>query len=48
MLAAVEAAGVLHGNAETEVFSPAVMKAREFIERRRDWTRAHVPGPRGP
>ncbi len=33
MLAAVEAAGVLHGYAETEVFSPAVMKAREFIER---------------
>lgn len=33
MLAAVEAAGVMHGYAETEVFSPAVVKAREFIER---------------
>jgi predicted dehydrogenase len=33
MLDAVEAAGVLHGYAETEVFSPAVMKAREYIER---------------
>ena len=33
MLDAVRAAGVLHGYAETEVFSPAVMKAREFIER---------------
>jgi len=33
MLEAVRAAGVLHGYAETEVFSPAVMKAREFIER---------------
>ena len=30
---AVRAAGVLHGYAETEVFSPAVIKAREFIER---------------
>jgi len=33
MLDAVKAAGVLHGYAETEVFSPAVMKAREFIDR---------------
>lgn len=33
MLEAVRAAGVMHGYAETEVFSPAVMKAREFIER---------------
>jgi predicted dehydrogenase len=33
MLDAVEAAGVLHGYAETEVFSPAVMKARDTIER---------------
>lgn len=33
MLDAAEAAGVLHGYAETEVFSPAVVKAREFIER---------------
>ncbi len=33
MLAAVQAAGVLHGYAETEVFSPAVMKARAAIER---------------
>lgn len=33
MLDAVRAAGVMHGYAETEVFSPAVMKAREFIER---------------
>jgi predicted dehydrogenase len=33
MLDAVEAAGVLHGYGETEVFSPAVMKAREFIDR---------------
>lgn len=32
MLEAVKAAGVLHGYAETEVFSPAVMKAREYIE----------------
>jgi predicted dehydrogenase len=33
MLDAVEAAGVLHGYAETEVFSPAVMKARDTIVR---------------
>jgi predicted dehydrogenase len=33
MLDAAEAAGVMHGYAETEVFSPAVVKAREFIER---------------
>ena len=33
MLEAVRAAGVLHGYAETEVFSPAVMKARDFIEK---------------
>ncbi len=33
MLAAVRAAGLMHGYAETEVFSPAVMKAREMIER---------------
>jgi predicted dehydrogenase len=33
MLDAVRAAGVLHGYAETEVFSPAVMKAREYVER---------------
>ncbi len=33
MLDAVRAAGVLHGYAETEVFSPAVIKAREYIER---------------
>ena len=32
MLEAVQAAGVLHGYAETEVFSPAVMKARAYIE----------------
>lgn len=32
MLDAVQAAGVLHGYAETEVFSPAVMKARAVIE----------------
>lgn len=31
MLEAVKAAGVMHGYAETEVFSPAVIKAREFI-----------------
>lgn len=31
MVDAVNAAGVLHGYAETEVFSPAVMKARDFI-----------------
>lgn len=30
---AARAAGVMHGYAETEVFSPAVIKAREFIER---------------
>jgi len=33
MLDAAEKAGVLHGYAETEVFSPAVMKARDVIER---------------
>jgi predicted dehydrogenase len=33
MLEAAEAAGVIHGYAETEVFSPAVMKSREYIER---------------
>ncbi len=33
MLDAVRKASVLHGYAETEVFSPAVMKAREFIKR---------------
>jgi predicted dehydrogenase len=33
MLEAVRAAGVWHGYAETEVFSPAVMKARGLIER---------------
>lgn len=32
MLALVEAAGVLHGYAETEVFSPAVMRVRQMIE----------------
>ncbi len=32
MLEAVEGAGVLHGYAETEVFSPAVMQARRLIE----------------
>jgi predicted dehydrogenase len=32
MLDAVRSAGVMHGYAETEVFSPAVMKAREMIE----------------
>jgi predicted dehydrogenase len=33
MLEAVKEAGVLHGYAETEVFSPAVVKAKEFIDR---------------
>ena len=33
MLDAAEKAGVLNGYAETEVFSPAVMKARDIIER---------------
>jgi predicted dehydrogenase len=32
MLAAAQAAGVMHGYAETEVFSPAVMHARRLIE----------------
>jgi predicted dehydrogenase len=32
MLDAVRAAGVFHGYAETEVFSPAVMKAKAYIE----------------
>jgi predicted dehydrogenase len=32
MLEAVRAAGVLHGYAETEVFSPAVMKAKRYID----------------
>jgi predicted dehydrogenase len=33
MLDAVRAAGVLHGYAETEVFSPSVMRAKEYIDR---------------
>jgi predicted dehydrogenase len=33
MLEAVKEAGVIHGYAETEVFSPAVIRAREFIAR---------------
>jgi predicted dehydrogenase len=33
MLEAVQAAGVLHGYAETEVFSPAVVKAKAYIDR---------------
>jgi len=33
MFEAAKKAGVLHGYAETEVFSPAVMKARDVIER---------------
>ncbi len=33
MLDAVRAAGVLHGYAETEVFSPAVMKAKAYIDK---------------
>lgn len=33
MLEAVQKAGVLHGYAETEVFSPAVIKAQEYIAR---------------
>ncbi len=32
MLAAAQDAGVIHGYAETEVFSPAVMQARKLIE----------------
>lgn len=32
MLAAARKAGKIHGYAETEVFSPCVVKAREFIE----------------
>jgi len=32
MLALVEQAGILHGYAETEVFSPAVVRVREMIE----------------
>src|SRR2546423_2156024 len=32
MLDAVRAAGVLHGYAETEVFSPAVVKAKQYID----------------
>ncbi len=32
MLQAVRKAGVLHGYAETEVFSPAVMKAKKYID----------------
>jgi predicted dehydrogenase len=32
MLQAVQAAGVLHGYAETEVFSPAVIKAKTYID----------------
>jgi predicted dehydrogenase len=32
MLEAVEKAGILHGYAETEVFSPAVIRGREMIE----------------
>lgn len=33
MWQAAEKSGVLHGYAETEVFSPAVMKAKDVIER---------------
>ena len=33
MLDAARRAGILHGYAETEVFAPAVVKAREMIER---------------
>ena len=33
MLEAARAAGVMHGYAETEVFSPAVVKAQEYIAR---------------
>ncbi len=33
MFDAVKTAGVLHGYAETEVFSPAVIKAKDFIDR---------------
>lgn len=33
MLDAVRAAGVMHGYAETEVFSPAVIKAQEYVAR---------------
>jgi predicted dehydrogenase len=33
MLAAARRSGAMHGYAETEVFSPAVVKAREIIER---------------
>jgi predicted dehydrogenase len=33
MLEAVKAAGVMHGYAETEVFSPAVIKAQAYIAR---------------
>jgi predicted dehydrogenase len=33
MLEAVRAAGVMHGYAETEVFSPAVIKAKEYIDK---------------
>ncbi|QVL34204.1 Gfo/Idh/MocA family oxidoreductase [Telmatocola sphagniphila] len=32
MLDAVKTAGVLHGYAETEVFSPSVMRAKKYIE----------------
>jgi predicted dehydrogenase len=32
MLEAVQGAGILHGYAETEVFSPAVMRARSLID----------------
>src|ERR1051326_848079 len=32
MLDAVRSAGVLHGYAETEVFSPSVMKAKKYID----------------
>ncbi len=32
MLEAVESAGIMHGYAETEVFSPAVIQARRLIE----------------
>jgi predicted dehydrogenase len=33
MLEAAQASGAMHGYAETEVFAPAVVKARELIER---------------
>src|SRR5438046_891708 len=45
MLDAARASGALHGYAETEVFAPCVVKARQTIEQRNSWFgRVHFHG----